>query len=405
MLWLGQTSTTLGQWMDQFTRGWLVYELTGSAAQLAFVSAARAAPLLFVGLFAGVLADRMNRKNLLMFSQSINVVLNLILALLIVSGAVEVWHVYATGVLGGIGMAVQQPARQSIIPSVVPKEDLQNAVVLNSGTLNIGQALGPAIGGIVVAAFGMATAYFVQTGIFIAAILFTFSMVNPQKLPSGSPSPSTGRGLGGGVRSRKQSDESMVESLRAGFRYVKTNDIVFLLLMLALVPMFFGNPYQSLIPIFAADILDAGEQETGLLMAATGVGSVISLLLLACMPDFARPGRVLIVTSAIYGISIALFAGAGVFLLSAGILLVAGFMRSTYRAINHTMLLKETDAEYRGRVNSIYLLDRGLVPLGTVLLGLMAAVIGPQTAVFIMGIVCTLGILAALAIAPRIWRI
>jgi MFS family permease len=361
MLWLGQTSTTLGQWMDQFTRGWLVYELTGSAAQLAFVSAARAAPL---------------------------VLLNLILALLIVSGTVEVWHVYATGILGGIGMAVQQPARQSIIPSVVPKEDLQNAVVLNSGTLNIGQALGPAIGGIIVAAFGMATAYFVQTGIFIAAILFTFSMVDPPE-----------------HRSNKKHKESMLESLRGGFRYVKTNDIVFLLLMLALVPMFFGNPYQSLIPIFAADILDADEKETGLLMAATGVGSVISLVLLACMPDFARPGRMLIVTSAIYGVSIALFAGASVFLLSAGLLLVAGFMRSTYRAINHTMLLKETEAEFRGRVNSIYLLDRGLVPLGTVLLGLMAALLGPQTAVAIMGSVCTLGIFAAVALAPRIWRI
>ena len=389
MLWLGQTSTTLGQWMDQFTRGWLVYEMTGSAAQLAFVSAARAAPLLFVGLLAGVLADRMNRKNLLMFSQSINVGLNLLLALLIVTGSVEVWHVYATGVLGGIGMAVQQPARQSIIPSVVPPQDLQNAVVLNSGTLNIGQALGPAIGGVIVAAFGMGAAYFVQTGIFVAAILFTFSMINPPEHRT----------------NKKQEEESMLESLRAGFRYVKTNDIVFLLLMLALVPMFFGNPYQSLVPLFAADILDAGERETGLLMAATGVGSVISLVMLACMPDFARPGRVLIITSAIYGISIALFAGASVFLLSAGLLLVAGFMRSTYRAINHTMLLKETEAEYRGRVNSIYLLDRGLVPLGTVLLGLMAALIGAPTAVAIMGIVCTLGIVAAVALAPRIWRI
>ena len=132
---------------------------------------------------------------------------------------------------------------------------------------------------------------------------------------------------------------------------------------------------------------------------------MISLVLLACMPDFARPGRVLIVTSAVYGISIALFAGASVFLLSAGLLLVAGFMRSTYRAINHTMLLKETEAEYRGRVNSIYLLDRGLVPLGTVLLGLMAALIGAPTAVAIMGIVCTLGIVVAVALAPRIWRI
>lgn len=387
-LWLGQTSTTMGQWMDQFTRGWLVYELTGSAAHLAFVSAARAMPLLFVGLFAGVLADRMNRKHLLMSSQSINVSLNLLLAVLIVTGSVEVWHIYVTGVLGGVGMAVQQPARQSMIPSLVPDKDLQNAVVLNSGTLNIGQAVGPAIAGIVVAAFGMGAAYFLQAGMFVAAIAFTFSMTDPPE-----------------HRTQKAREESMMESLRSGFRYVRGNEVVMLLLTLALVPMFFGNPYQSLIPLFAADILDVGAQETGLLLAATGIGSVLSLVIMAVLPPFRYRGRVLVVTAVLYGLCIAVFAGSRMFLLAAAVLLVAGFMRSTYRAINHTMLLSETAAEYRGRVNSMYLLDRGLVPLGTVMLGLMTAVIGVPTAVLIMGIICTLGTLAAVLIAPRIWQV
>jgi MFS family permease len=388
LLWLGQTSSTMGQWMDQFTRGWLIYQMTGSAAQLAFVSAARAMPLLFVGLFAGVLADRMNRKHLLMTSQALNVAINLALAVLIVSGTVEVWHVYATGVLSGIGMAVQQPARQSMIPSLVPERDLQNAVVLNAGTLNIGQAAGPAVAGLVVAALGMGAAYFTQAGFFIAAIVFTFSMVDPPE-----------------HRTETLRKESMLGSLRSGFSYVRTNDVVMILLLLALVPMFFGNPYQSLIPLFAADILDAGAGETGLLFAATGIGSVISLVVMAAMPPFKSRGRMLVLMAVLYGVCIAVFAGARLFLLSAVVLLLAGFMRSTYRAINHTMLLSETAAEYRGRINSMYLLDRGLVPLGTVVLGLLTAVVGAPTAVLTMGVLCALGSAAAVVVAPRIWRV
>ncbi len=387
-LWLGQMSTTLGQWSDQFARGWLVYELTGSAAQLAFVSAVRSLPLLFVSLFAGVLADRMNRKHLLMASQSINVVLHLAIALLILSGTIELWHIYLTAVLAGVGMAMQQPARQSMIPSLVPQEDLQNAVVLNAGTLNIGQAVGPAVAGFVIAAFGMSTVYFMQAGILIAAIGFTFKMTDPPE-----------------HRTQTVKRESMLESLRGGFAYVKTNEVVFLLLMLALVPMFFGNPYQSLIPIFAADILHVGETKAGLLVGMTGVGSVASLLLMASLPAFKSRGRTLIVACALYGVSIAVFASVRMFLLSAVVLFVAGFLRSSYRSINHTALLSETAAEYRGRVNSMYLMDRGLVPLGTLLLGLMTAILGVPTAVFIMGVICAIGTLSAVLIAPRIWHV
>lgn len=387
-LWIGQTSTTMGQWMDQFTRGWLIYQLTGSATHLAFVAAVRALPLLFVGLLAGVLADRLNRKHLLMSSQALNVALNALLATLIVTGAVEVWHVYVTGFINGIGMALQQPARQSMIPSLVPDRDLQNAVVLNSGTLNIGQAVGPAIAGIVVATSGMGAAYFVQAGFFLLAILVTFSMIDPPD-----------------HRTAGRAKESMLESLRAGFRYVRTNDVVSLLLLLALVPMFFGNPYTALIPLFAVDVLNVSEQQTGFLLAATGIGSVISLAIMASLPPIKSRGRILIVTAVLYGVCIAVFAGAQGFILAAAVLLLAGFMRSTYRSINHTMLLSETAPEYRGRVNSMYLLDRGLVPLGTVLLGLMAALIGAPTAVFIMGVLCTLGSAAALLVAPRVWRV
>lgn len=387
-LWLGQTSTTIGNWMDQFTRGWLVYTLTDSAAHLAFVSAARAFPLLFFGLWAGVLADRVSRRRLLMVSQSINVGLNVLVGVLILSGAIEVWQLYVTAVGAGIATAVQQPARQSIIPSVVPKEDLQNAVVLNSGTLNIGQAVGPAIAGVLVAAIGMGSTYLVQAMLYVLAIVWTFSMIDPPV-----------------VRKNSKERESTIESLKSGFAYVKTNQIVLSLLTLALVPMFFGNPYQSLVPIFAAETLELGSQETSLLIAATGIGSVLSLIALAVLPPFKRAGRILVVAVGLYGVTIVVFAASSFFLLAAVMLVAAGFTRATYRAVNHTMLLSETEDEYRGRVNSMYLLDRGLVPLGTVVLGLLAAFLGASTAMLVMGALCTAATVAAVSAWPRIWRI
>jgi MFS family permease len=384
-LWLGQLATTNGLWMDQVTRGWLVYELTGSAGQLALASAVRSLPLLFFGLFAGALADRVDRKRLLMGAQTLNVVLNLLLAGLIFGGVVEVWHVYVTGFLSGIGQAVQQPARQSLLPGLVPREDLQNAVVLNSGILNIAQAVGPAVGGVLVATVGMGWTYVAQALLFAVGVGVTSVLVTPPLRPR------TGR-------------ESVLASIAAGLRYVRGNSVLLALLLLALVPMLFGSPYTSLVPLFAAEILEAGPQLTGALLAATGIGSIVSLLVLASTPPVRRMGRLLVIGAVAFGLSIALFAVSTVFLVSFVLLFIAGLTRGAYRTMNHTMLLAETDDEYLGRVNSIYLLDRGLVPLGTLLLGLLATLLGAPEAVFLMGLTCAALSLASVAVSRRLWN-
>jgi MFS family permease len=162
LLWTGEVLRTSAQWMDTITRGFLVWELTGSETQLALVTAVRAAPLFVVGLIAGVLADRIDRKRLLMSSQSLNIIANLAVAVLIMTGTIELWHIYLTVLIVGFSMSINQPARQSLIPSLVPADDLQAAVVLNTATLNIGQAIGPVIGGIVVGSYGLAPAFVVQ---------------------------------------------------------------------------------------------------------------------------------------------------------------------------------------------------------------------------------------------------
>lgn len=384
-LWLGQLATTNGLWMDQITRGWLVYQLTGSAAQLAVASAVRSLPLLFFGLVAGVLADRWDRKRLLMAAQGLNVVLNLALAALILTGLVEVWQVYVTGFLSGIGQAVQQPARQSMLPGLVPRADLQNAVVLNSGILNIAQAVGPALGGVLVASVGMGWTYAAQAALFVVGMAATAVLVTP---------PLSGRRV----------KESMLAGIAGGLRYVRGNSVLLALLLLTLVPMFFGSPYTSLVPLFAAEILDAGPQATGMLLAATGFGSIVSLIVLASAPPLPRMGRVLVVGAVLYGVSICLFAVSTVFFLSFVLLFLAGVTRGAYRTMNHTMLLAETEDAFLGRVNSIYLLDRGLVPLGTLILGLMATLIGASAAVFIMGTACAVLSLASVAVSRRLWR-
>lgn len=386
-IWVGQLSTTTAMMMDMVTRGWLVYDLTGSAAQLAFVSAVRGLPLLFFGLVAGVLVDRFNRKQLLLTSQWTNVLLNLLLGVLILTDTVSVWHIYLTGLIAGTTMAVQQPARQSMLPATVPRETLQNAVVLNNGTLNIGSALGPALGGMSVALLGMGTTYILQGALFFLAVLVTVKMSPEVAKPP--------------VRDQR---EGMVQSMVEGFRYVRHNAVVMALLLLALIPMFFGNPFQSLVPMFADEVLQSGSQGAGILLGALGAGSMVSMIVLAFLPPIQRAGRLVIVTATLFGAALMVFAASSSFWLSVGALFAAGWSRATYRTINQMMLLQETEEAYRGRVNSMYMLDRGLMPMGTIVLGLLAEWMGAPHAVLLMSSLCVLLTLGSLLVSPTLWR-
>lgn len=381
LLLAGQLLGSSAQWMEQVARGWLIYEMTGSALLLGAVMATRAMPLLIFGLAGGVLADRYDRKRQVVLAQNANLVLNLVLAALIFSGRLEVWQVFVTAFLAGSVMAIQQPARQSMIPSVVPREDLLNAVALNSGVVNMTRTVGPAIAGVVVAVVGVGWSYVIQGAMFLFASQWTSRMHLSRE-----PEPSGSRGTPWG-------------SFTEGLRYIRSNNTVLALLVLALVPIILAQPYSALVPVFAQEVYQMGAIGQGILLAVPGVGSVVGAALIARLGE-GSPNRVFHLIGGItaFGLALVGFAFSPSFPIALAFLFIVGFAGTTYRAVNQTALHLATEDAYRGRVMSMYLLDKGLAPLGSLGAGILATALGAPDAVAIMGLLTAL-----FAIALFLW--
>ncbi len=372
------TSSAMG--MEQVARGWLVYSLTGSALLLGLVQATRMIPLLFLGAFSGVAADRFNRQFQLMAAQLANAALNIVLAGLILTGTVETWHIFLTGFLGGCAITFQMPARQSLIPSTVNREDLINAVAINSGVNNMTRTLGPSLAGLLIAGTGTAGAYLFQAGLLVVASVWTLQLKFPQMLHD-APG---------------KAKESMWSSLVDGLRYVRNRPVILNVLVLGLIPIILAQPYQALVPIFAGDIFDIGPAGLGLLMSAPGVGAVIGALLVARQNDSSRNAHLFLGGIIGFGGGIVVFALSPWVSLALIAMFFVGITSTSYRAVNQTMLQAHTENAYLGRVMSLYLLDRGFSPLGAALAGVLAAAFDVRIALTIMGgLTVAVAILAA----------
>jgi len=382
LLIAGQFATSSAQWMEQVARGWLVYEMTGSPLLLGAVQATRAMPLLIFGLLGGVLADRLDRKRQMVLAQNANAVLNLVLAVLVISGRVEAWHVFVTAALAGSVMAFQQPARQSMIPDLVDRPDLMNAVALNSGVLNTMRTLGPTLAGVIVAVVGVGGCYVFQAALFVFASIWTVQIDVPDRP----------------VRRRATIWGSFTE----GVTYVRSNSTILALLALALIPIVLAQPYSALVPVFARDIFDIGAIGQGVLLAAPGFGAVIGAFGVARLNEGTSTSVLLLAGVFLFGGGLIAFALSPWLSLALVALLVVGIASTSYRAVNQTLLQTHTEDEYRGRVMSMYLLDRGMAPLGALLAGALAAGYGARYAVAVLGMLTAV---FAAVIAIRVPRL
>jgi MFS transporter, DHA1 family, staphyloferrin A biosynthesis exporter len=389
LLWLGQITTSMGLWMDQTSRSWLIYSLTHSPLELGFVSALRSLPLLLFGVAAGVVADRYSRKAQLIISQLVNAFLNLALATVIITGRVEVWHIYLTAVLSGTVQAFQMPARQALIPDLVGPKYLMNAISLNSMAVSISRSLGPAICGIVIQFFGVSVSYYMQGIIYAAATIWTAQIQIPKsQIIKGY--------------STSENDQSFIESVKEGFAYIGRNKLIMALLILALGPTLLGMPYISFLPIFAIDVLGGDASTQGLLMMAVGIGSVIGALMMASLSQ--RNGKFLILGAIGFSLSLILFSQSPIIWMAVIGTFLIGFFNNSYLSQNQTMLQLLTPQELRGRVLGIYFLDRGLMPLGSLLTGYLATVAGGPWAITIMGASCCLLVIVVAFFSPDLWK-
>ena len=386
LLWISIVFMSGGMWMQQIAQSWLVYQMTDSPFILGAINGVSALPFLFLGPWAGVAADRFDRKKLMLISQAYILVTTLVMALLIISELVEVWHLFAFSLLSSFGWAFTQPVRQTLVPNLVPREDLVNAVALQSAGFNSTRIIGPAIAGLIIWWIGPGGA-FVGKAIAYVVILGLIWMMRVPPTPADAQ--------------RSSARHNLVE----GFRYIGGNRALFSLILLAIIPMVLVMPSQTLMPVFARDILEMDAKGYGILVSFAGIGALTGTLIVASLGGFKRKGLLLLCVLTALGVVLVLFSRSTWLPTSLFLMIFVGGFQMTYMSLSNTLIHLHTDDAMRGRVMSIYMLDHGLTPLGALFAGTVAQLASAPLAITIMGASCVLLALVALARAPVIRRL
>ncbi|PYP90461.1 MAG: MFS transporter [Candidatus Angelobacter sp. Gp1-AA117] len=364
----GQLISLVGTWMDQVAESWLVYRLTGSALLLGTVAFASQIPVFLLAPIGGIVADRYNRRTILVITQSSMMVITFVLAGITLAHVVQVWHVVLLAALTGIVNAFDIPARQAFIVDMVSREDLLNAIALNSSMFNGARVVGPALAGIVVAAVGEGWCFFANGVSFLAVIagLLMMQLVIPRRSLEGSP----------------------LENIIEGFRFVAgTGPIRALMLLLGMIS-FTGMPYAVLMPVFADQILHGGAQGLGLLMGASGLGALSAAITLANKKTVTGLGQWVAVAASCFGVSLILFSISRHFWLSVALLIPVGFFIMLQMASSNTLIQSMVPDHLRGRVMAVYsMMFMGMAPLGALLAGSLAHGIGAPMTVAMGGVI------------------
>jgi len=363
----GQLISLVGTWMDTVAEGWLVYRLTHSSLLLGVATFAGQIPVFLLAPLGGTVADRWDRRKIVIATQTTSMILAFILAILTLSKIVTVWEIIVLAALMGSVNAVDIPTRQAFLMDMVGREDLMNAIALNSSMFNAARVVGPSVAGLIVAWKGEGWCFLANAISYIAVIAGLIAMEIERKAPlvhAASP----------------------LEHITEGFRFVRdTAPIRAILLLIALVSLL-ATPYWVLMPIFAARILHGNARTLGALMAATGIGAMCGALLLAARSGTRGLGRVVATACAGFGASLILFSLSRWFPLSLLLLVPVGFCLMTQMAASNTLIQSMAPDHLRGRIMAIYsMMFMGMVPLGALLSGALADHVGAPMTVALGG--------------------
>ena len=395
LLVIGQISNSLAQWMDMVARPVLVIAITGSAVQLGLVTLVRGVPMMFLGPVAGLLADRVDRRLLMLIAKGLSMVVNLGFAAIILSGQLQLWHVYVTAILKSLLMAFDQPARQALLPSLVPPRLLTNAVALNMGSMQVTRIISASVAGLIIAfwalAFGFEDTdprafggvYLAVVFVFIIAIVTTYMLHVPP---------------GGRV---ERTGDSWVSGFVQGFRFAWHKPVILGILILLAVQSAFGMPYlQIFVPWLAIKVMGLGAGGAGLLIAVSGIGSLAGAIVVAAIGHrLRRRGLIIIVGLTLYGVALAalgltsalpLVAVMGLTLpvLPLAMIILVGLGQTAVMSMKNIVLLESTPNELRGRVMSFQSLDRGFTTVGGGVGGFAIALMGGPFALALFGAMC-----------------
>jgi len=384
----GQSISLIGTWMTRIATSWLVYRLTGSAALLGVVGFANFIPTFLLGPVAGVWVDRWDRHRTIVVTQILSMLQSFALAVLTLSGVITVWEVIVLAVCQGVINSFDMPARQSFVVEMVEhREDLGNAIALNSSMVNAARLLGPAIGGVVIAGVGEGYCFLIDGLSYIAVIISLLLMTLRPAAP------------------RKAQRDVWVE-MSEGWRYIAGSlPIRSILLNLGLVSLV-GMPYTVLMPIFASEVLHGGPHTLGFLMASSGTGALFGTVMLAMRKSVVGLGRRISIATAMLGSALIAFGFSRWMWLSMLILLVVGFGMMQQMASSNTILQTIVEDEKRGRVMSFYSVAlQGMAPFGSLMGGTLAARIGAPRTVMVSGVLCLAGSLWFARTLPAIRKV
>lgn len=376
LFWCGQLISLIGTWMQSIGQAWLVLQLTHDAFLLGLVGALQFLPVMLFSLFGGVLADKLPKRKVLLFTQSSAMVQATILGLLVVTGVVQLWHVLVLATMLGLTNALDMPTRQAFVVEMAGREDLPNAIALNSSLFNMARIVGPGLGGLMIAAFGEAPLFLLNAISFIPVII-GLAMIDL-------------RGLYAQARPVEQQDlpgsaskQNALQSLREGLRYVAKTPSVLLIIVVVGIISIFGMNFNILLPLFATDVLNVGAAGYGFISSAFGFGSLISALWLAWRNK--KPSITQLLFPAMcYCILEGFFALSHWYPLSLALIVSVGFAQIAFSATANTTLQTVSPDHLRGRIMSVYMLVfAGSVPIGNLMTGELAHLFNPSVALLL----------------------
>jgi Na+/melibiose symporter-like transporter len=382
--WLGRLTSLAAFQMDGVAQGWLVYELTGSALSLGWVSASRSITLLLVSLYGGVLSDRFDKRSILIWIRWIRLLAHLAIAVLISAGAIQVWHLVARSMVAGVLLALIMPAERAIVPELVDRRTLLNAFALTSIATGLMGVLAAWAAGLLIDAVGIAAVY------YAIVVFHLLTVVVVAQLPR------TGR--------RREVSGSVWADLVEALRYVSRQRVLLALLGLALATVVLARPYRTLMPKYAKDVIGLGAAGLGLLTAAPQLGSLLSSLAMALLGHFRAKGRLLLVAGVVLGVSLLAFGNVRILGLVLFFLALAGFVNNVCLVVTQTLLQVNAEDRFLGRVMSLQIMMSGLVPLGALPASAIADRAGVPLAVSVLGALLV-AIFGTVALSPRVRRL
>jgi MFS family permease len=376
LFFVGQGISLIGTWMQQIALSWLIYRLTDSVFLLGAVTFSSQVPTFLLGPFAGLVADRFNKQKVLLVTQFLSMAQASTLAALVLTDSIQIWHILSLSAVLGIINSFDIATRQAFVVQMVNKrEDVSNAIALNSSLFNMARLVGPSIAGLVIAAVGEGMCFLLNAVSYIA-VLASILMMRLEPFE------------------RVVQDRKIMQSLKDGFNYAfGFPPIRSLILIVALISLF-GMPFSVMMPVFARDVLQGGAQTLGYLMGASGTGALIGALFLAQRKSVVGLGKVIVYTMLIFATGLVAFSFSEILLLSLICMLVSGFGMIVTMASCNTLLQTIVEDDKRGRVMSMYTMAfMGMAPFGSMMAGTVAEYIGASLTLAACGLLCALSII------------